>query len=149
MRYLIKVHTGVYTETSVIDLSGQPSALLTLEQDFRFCCSNSHTMQLSVSTDGGTTWGNPYDLSFGLAVNTAYSSSNSGYYSFVNISSEAANQSNVKLKFTWNDPGLANSHYYWVLDDIGIEFMCSVFYPEAVIFLESLLYAKRYSQLPF
>ena len=107
----------------VIDLSGQPSALLTLEQDFRFCCSNSHTMQLSVSTDSGTTWGNPYDLSFGLAVNTAYSNSNSGYYSFVNISSEAANQSNVKLKFTWNDPGLANSHYYWVLDDIGIELL--------------------------
>ena len=107
----------------VIDLYGQPSALLTLEQDFRFCCSNSHTMQLSVSTDSGTTWGNPYDLSFGLAVNTAYSSSNSGYYSFVNISSEAANQSNVKLKFTWNDPGLANSHYYWVLDDIGIELL--------------------------
>ena len=107
----------------VIDLSGQPSALLTLEQDFRFCCSNSHTMQLSVSTDSGTTWGNPYDLSFGLAVNTAYSSSNSGYYSFVNISSEAANQSNVKLKFTWNDPGLANSHYYWALDDIGIELL--------------------------
>ena len=80
-------------------------------------------MQLSVSTDSGTTWGNPYDLSFGLAVNTAYSSSNSGYYSFVNISSEAANQSNVKLKFTWNDPGLANSHYYWVLDDIGIELL--------------------------
>jgi hypothetical protein len=105
----------------VIDLSGQPSALLTLEQDFRFCCTNSHTMQLSVSTDGGTTWGNPYDLSFGLAVNTAFSSSNSGYYSFVNISSQAANQSNVKLKFTWNDPGLANSHYYWALDDIGIE----------------------------
>ncbi len=107
----------------VIDLSGQPSALLTLEQDFRFCCSNSHTMQLSVSTDSGTTWGNPYDLSFGLAINTAYSSSNSGYYSFVNISSEAANQSNVKLKFTWNDPGLANSHYYWALDDIGIELL--------------------------
>jgi hypothetical protein len=107
----------------VIDLSGQPSALLTLEQDFRFCCSNSLTIQLSVSTDGGTTWGNPYDLSFGLAVNTAYSNSNSGYYSFVNISSEAANQSNVKLKFTWNDPGLANSHYYWAIDDIGIELL--------------------------
>ena len=107
----------------VIDLSGKPSALLTLEQDFRFCCSSSHTMQLSVSTDGGITWGNPYDLSFGLAVNTAYSSFNSGYYSFVNISSQAANQSNVKLKFTWNDPGLSNSHYYWALDDIGIELL--------------------------
>ena len=109
----------------VIDLTGQPTALLTLEQDFRFCCSSTHIMQLSVSTDGGTTWGTPYDLSFGLGANTAYGVDNGGYYTFVNISGEAANQSNVKLKFTWDGAGSGSSHYYWTIDDIGIELLPS------------------------
>ena len=109
----------------VIDLTGQPSALLTLEQDFRFCCSSTHIMQLSVSIDGGTTWGTPYDLSFGLGANTAYGVDNGGYYTFVNISGEAANQSNVKLKFTWDGAGSGSSHYYWTIDDIGIELLPS------------------------
>jgi hypothetical protein len=109
----------------VIDLTGKASALLTLEQDFRFCCSSTHIMHVSISIDGGTTWGNPYDLSFGVGANSPYSTDNGGYYTFVNISGEAANQSNVKLKFTWDGAGSGSSHYYWAIDDIGIELLPS------------------------
>jgi hypothetical protein len=106
----------------VIDLSLQSTALLTFAQDFRWCCTGTLQLELAVSVDGGTTWGIPYDLTFGVGVNENFGNTNlNGIFCSVNISDQAANQSNVKLKFSWIADGTANSHYFWTIDDIGLE----------------------------
>ena len=104
-----------------IDLSGATSALLEFEQDFRFCCSGNHAITVSVSSDGGTTWGPEISVLNGTSTNSDfYGSNGNSYLMQLNISSAAAGNSNVKLKFNWDGNGAGNSHYYWTIDDISI-----------------------------
>ena len=105
-----------------IDLSGEPTALLKIEQDFRYCCSGTHDVFVSVSTNNGASWSAPFDLTGGTAPNDDfYTTNGDSYVQYANISSLAAGQSNVKLKFTWDGNASGSSHYYWTIDDISIE----------------------------
>jgi len=104
-----------------IDLSGETSALLEFEHDFRFCCAGSHDLNVAVSADGGLTWGTPHDVTFGTPTNDDYYSTNGNSYAVaLNISGEAAGSATVKLKFTWDGNNSGSSHYYWTIDDINI-----------------------------
>lgn len=103
-----------------IDLTGETSAQLVLEQDFRWCCSGSHSITVSVSTDNGATWGTPYDLiPSSVGVNDGFSSATGGFSYAANISGQAAGNT-ILLKFTWDGVGTGNSHYYWNIDDLCI-----------------------------
>ncbi|MDX2359416.1 MAG: T9SS type A sorting domain-containing protein [Crocinitomicaceae bacterium] len=103
----------------VIDLSGAPSVMMSFEQDSRFCCSGTHDLTVSVSTDGGGSWGTPYVVNTGQAANGDFFALNGNdYVTTVNISAEAAGQANVKIKFTWDGNLSASSHYYWTIDDV-------------------------------
>lgn len=104
-----------------IDLSGETSALLTFEQDFRFCCSGSHDINVSISNDGGSTWGTPMDVANGTPTNDDfYTFNGSSYVYALNISGDAAGYANVMIKFTWDGNASGSSHYYWTIDDITI-----------------------------
>ena len=104
-----------------IDLSGATSALLEFQQDFRFCCAGSHDITVSVSNDGGATWGPASNVTNGTPTNDDFYGSNGDSYVFqLNISTAAADNSNVKLKFTWDGNASGTSHYYWTIDDINI-----------------------------
>jgi len=102
-----------------IDLSAEGSVVLEFEQDFRYCCTGSHEINVSVSNDGGASWGTPHDVTGGVATNDDYFTTNGDSYKMVvNITAEAANQANVKLKFTWDGNLSGSSHYYWNFDDV-------------------------------
>lgn len=101
-----------------IDLTLEASALLSIEQDFRYCCTNSHMLTVEVSSDNGLTWSAPYDLDSGTDVNDDfYTSNGDSYVRYANISGTAAGNI-VLLRFTWAGN---NSHYYWTIDDINIQ----------------------------
>lgn len=110
-----EIYTGQLISPS-IDLSDISAVLLSFEHRFRYCCDNSFAVWMSVSTDGGTSWIN-FDVTGGTATNDF----NSESFSTTNITQIAANQSDVRLKFTWNATGTA-SHYFWAVDDITIEY---------------------------
>jgi len=105
----------------VIDLSSQTSVLLTFEQDFRYCCSGSHDVSVSVSTDGGGTWGTPHAVLNGTQTNDDfYTTNGDSYLMALNLTNEAGSQANVKLKFTWDGNNSGSSHYYWSIDDVSL-----------------------------
>ncbi|MCH2224163.1 MAG: T9SS type A sorting domain-containing protein [Crocinitomicaceae bacterium] len=102
----------------VIDLTGEASVSLTLEQDFRYCCQGSLDINVSVSSDNGANWSAPYNLSGTTGANNDYFTDNGNSYAAqANITADAAGN-NVMLKFTWEGVGSNNSHYFWIIDDI-------------------------------
>ena len=103
-----------------IDLTAASSAKLTMQQDFRWCCSGTHSISVSVSSDMGATWGTPYDLiPASLSTNSTFVSTTGSYDISANISGDAAGNT-VMLKFTWDGVGAGSSHYFWQIDDIEI-----------------------------
>lgn len=99
-----------------IDLSSSAAVLMSFEHRFRYCCDNDFALWMSVSVDGGTTWTN-----FDVTGDTPTNSYNTQTYFTANITQLAANQSDVRIKFTWNATGTA-SHYFWALDDVKLEY---------------------------
>lgn len=103
-----------------IDLTAAPSAKLTMEQAFRWCCAGTHNINVSVSSDNGLTWGAPIDLiPSSVGANDDFFTVTGGYDIEANISGQAAGNV-VLLKFTWDGVGSGTSHYYWTIDDIEI-----------------------------
>jgi hypothetical protein len=101
-----------YFQTDAIDCSNIGSVLLRFQQYFRYCCSSTQS-QLSVwVSNNGTNW-TEFSAKKGLGANTA--SPNPDNIT-INISSVAANQSTVYLRF--HKQGA--SHYFWMIDDIAI-----------------------------
>jgi hypothetical protein len=96
----------------VIDLTGQPSVLLSFEQTLRYCCT-ALTLEVYTSTDGGTTWGTPINVLYSLATNA--NAPNPQTVS-VNVSSLIGGSNNAKIKFSWS----GTSHYYWAIDDVTL-----------------------------
>lgn len=96
-----------------IDLSTESAVSIEFEQQLRFCCGAGQILDLSVSNDGGSTW-TDWDVLNALPVNQG--SPNPETIN-INISSVAANQANVRLKFTFAG---GNSHYFWSVDDINL-----------------------------
>lgn len=103
-----------------IDLTGASSAKLQMEQNFRWCCSGTHNINVSISSDGGTTWGTPIDLiPASVSANDDFQATTGSYDISANISGQAAGNT-IMLKFTWDGVGSASSHYFWNIDDIEI-----------------------------
>lgn len=105
-----------YIQTEALDLSSVSSVILKFQQRFRVCCTyNAADLYVSVSNDG-TVW---KDYEVGSTYQTInYNSSAADDVTDVelNISSAAANQSTVYIRF--HIRGL--SHYYWMIDDVAI-----------------------------
>ncbi len=105
-----------YIQTDVLDMTGVSSVILRFQERFRVCCTyNNADLYVSVSNDG-TTW---TDFKVGSTYQTInyHSSPSTGVTDVtLNISSVAANQSTVYIRF--HIRGL--SHYYWMIDDVAI-----------------------------
>ena len=97
-----------YIETDAIDCSGHPSVILNFEHNFRY--NNSIPLWVQVSIDGNN-W-TSFDVSGGIANNTE---SADPKMEVVNLSSIAANQPTVYLRFGWSA-----RVYYWMIDDISL-----------------------------
>ena len=130
----------------IIDLSGETGVTLSFEQAYAYCCSAAHQLNIEVSIDGGATYPNVFQINEGVEANV----DTRGIYT-VNLSSVAAGQDEVVLKFTWG-AGTA-SHYYWQLDDITLDTppendleMISVW--TAQVFEESTVVGYEYRQTP-
>ena len=109
----------------VIDLTGEATARLNLEQDYRWCCTGTHKITVAVTSDAGLTWSPELDLTVGFVPSPNNSGqqadvANNGYNYSVNITQYAAGN-NVQLRFTWDGIASGSSHYFWMLDDITID----------------------------
>ncbi|MCG8330620.1 MAG: T9SS type A sorting domain-containing protein [Chitinophagales bacterium] len=74
------------------------------------------TTSMSYSTDGGSTWSDP----FNTAPYTTPATNISGYtfennYFYIPLPAEAAGSSEFKVKFTWG-----GDYYFWGIDDVAI-----------------------------
>jgi hypothetical protein len=97
-----------YFGTSAIDCSSHSSVVLRFEQMYRY--NNSVQLKVLVSTDS-TNW-TAFNVSGGLANNTASANPD---VEVLNISTIAANQPEVFLRFGWSA-----RVYYWMIDDISL-----------------------------
>ena len=93
---------------TAVDLSGQTDVTLEFEHNYRVWNDQRY---VEVSVDGGTTWGTPYQI--GSTVNSFETDET---YS-INISGQAANQANVKLRFHY----VAVYGWHWAIDDLSIK----------------------------
>jgi hypothetical protein len=94
-----------------INCTGQSYVWVSFSQFFRqYGTSTGH---LEVSNNGGTSWTSLYSVETGFIQNQATSNPN---FADVDISSIAANQANVKIRFHWT----GQYDYYWVVDDIRV-----------------------------
>lgn len=94
--------------TEAINCGTHSSVILTFEQSFRY--NNGVPLIVRVSNDS-VNW-TTYDVSGGVPNNTA---SDDPDFVTLNISSVAANQSTVYLRFGWDA-----RVYYWSIDDIAL-----------------------------
>jgi hypothetical protein len=102
-------HSGSLTSPS-IDLTGQDAVTLVFHQYARANASMVSTL-VEVSNDGGETW---TDFPFNEEI-VGNGSTEPNDIVILNISSVAANQADVKIRFTWN-----GRYYFWLIDDVQI-----------------------------
>lgn len=95
------------TYTGGIDCSDLDVVCVVFEQWNRFCCM-SYQALFEVSMDEGQTW-----ISYSQVGELAVGNGNATITS-IDISSVAANQSNVQFRFNMQEL----SHYYWLIDDV-------------------------------
>lgn len=109
-----RTNVGGSLVSPIIDLSAAAAVEIRFTQQFRFCCDPDPGKTLEISTDGGITWPTSIDIGQGTGANTTFPSTEVAFNITDGIT---ANPANVRLRFT---EGLANSAYYWMLDDISI-----------------------------
>lgn len=90
--------------TPSINLSGVNTVVLTWQQHFKRFQS---TLTVDVSTNSGQTWSNVFTASPVFTSNTIWQT--------VNITSLAANQPDVRIRFRFT-----GTYYWWQLDDIAL-----------------------------
>ena len=91
-----------------IVINSVSNVLLKWRQAQRYCCTSTEQLELQVSTDGVNF--SSFDAKFGKQANAIVTED-----AEVNISSVAANQDTIYLRFFQSA-----SHYYWMIDDIAI-----------------------------
>ncbi len=94
-----------------IDLSSETTCIVSLEHYYLLCCTGFE-LHLGISTDS-LNW-TEFDITDPSGSPSGPSSN--PFVSEVNISSIAAGQSNVYLRFRWENLPF----YFWVIDDINI-----------------------------
>ena len=93
-----------------IDCSGFDNITLRFNQ-FAWLWNSTISSFLEISNDGGTTWTDfPINTDLTLIANTF-----SDDVQVLNISSVAANQSDVKIRFTWS-----GDMAFWLIDDVQV-----------------------------
>lgn len=93
-----------------IDCSGESTVLLSFHQYARVF-STSVTTFVEVSNDGGETW---TDFPVNRLVTDNRSSSRSDVQ-LIDISRVAANEPDVKVRFTWD-----GQYFFWLIDDVRL-----------------------------
>ena len=99
----------------IIDLTGVDAAILSFEQSYRHCCSNTFFPAIEVTTDNFVTK-KQYDVTTpGVGVNgsTPVSVINVNLSSYLKT---ATNKNQFQFRFVW----AANEEYFWQVDDISI-----------------------------
>ncbi len=116
--------SGALTSPSV-DCSGQDKVYLTFYQYVRAFLTNSSCL-VSASNDGGQTWTDfPINRQF-----TDARSSTRDDVQLIDISEIAANQADVRVRFTWD--GL---YFFWLIDDVRL-----ITPPKYALALENFFY---------
>ncbi len=126
--YVDNVAPGItgYLYFPELDMTEHASALVTWEHFFRYCCFNFSPFTLEVSVDGGSNWTLfAAEGDFNPAANVF--SENAAQVS-VDISSVAANQPAVQIRFAYNSYladiydqyGASYFAYFWAIDDVCI-----------------------------
>ncbi len=92
----------------VIDCSGHASVAVKFHQGTRKFTGTRYLVE--VSTDGGTTW-STFETNTEIAVNAPASDG----VKIVDITSAAANQANVQIRFVFD-----GDYYYWLIDDVQL-----------------------------
>lgn len=118
--------TGTYEtltgwiESPSMDLSDLNSVLVDFEIYFRYCCFSPSVIHLGVSIDGGTTWSNFPAYNYGQYIEIAKVFSGTLNVT-ADISSVAANESDVKIRFSYNDPPQDSYGFYFLgVDDVAV-----------------------------
>ncbi len=102
-------YLSTYVTSAPIDCSTHTSVILKFEQFYRY--NNGVAMIVQVSNNGGTSW-TSYNVAGGVANNAV--SANPKNVS-LNITSTAASQGSVLIRFGWSA-----RVYYWMIDDINL-----------------------------
>tara|TARA_Y100001954_G_scaffold237382_1_gene300866 strand:+ start:154 stop:5358 length:5205 start_codon:yes stop_codon:yes gene_type:complete len=113
--------TNGHITSPYLDFSEQESVIVNWQQYFRYCCYPYAPIFLDVSIDGGMHW--ERFEAHGDFIESANSASVNPMNTTVDISCIAAYQSNVQIRFTYEQPwevGTGYSHYYWGIDDVII-----------------------------
>lgn len=95
---------------AAIDLTGQANVTLEFEHNYR---TYLDSRSVEVSVDGGATWGTPYVVTDGSET----TGQNFDETYSIDISGQAANQANVKIRFHY----VAAWGWHWAVDDILIK----------------------------
>ena len=120
IRYLL-LQTAQYQDANVVmdsslDCSGINAISISFEQAYR--AFNYDEQYVEVSNDGGVTWPGSY------LINDQYTTNGPGVVETVsiNITAEAANQADVRIRFRWESSGgtAPNSGYGWAFDDLKV-----------------------------
>ena len=105
------VAMDTYFESPAITITPTPGVWVTYQQSLRYCCSSANRLVLQVSNDNFLTF-QEFDATNDIAVNAATGTVDN----VINISSVAANQPSIKIRFLSE----GNSHYYWMIDDFAV-----------------------------
>lgn len=97
-----------YLVSPVIDLTDQASVTLKFNQSHRRFQASTN---VEVTADGGDTW-TAFTVNSTLGVNRR---TNYDQVTLVDISSVAANQAAVQIRFVFN-----GDYYFWVIDDVSL-----------------------------
>jgi hypothetical protein len=103
-------HSGVLT-SPVIDCSTFGSVALQFYQYYR---NFQSTTFVDVSNDGGANW-TSFQVNQDIAVNAETRSILGQHIKFIDITSVAANQANVQIRFRFD-----GEYYFWIVDDISL-----------------------------
>lgn len=95
-----------------VDFSGKPAAYLRFKTDFYFCgaafCLSNEIADADISVDGGTVWTNVWRKTANYRGPAT---------EVVNISSIAANQADVRVRFHYHN---AYYEWWWEVDDVSL-----------------------------
>ncbi len=111
-----------------IDLSAATNGvMMTFKTEAMYCCHVTEIpFKISISEDGGTTWTNPITVDLGVDRNQASSDIAQPLNYTIDLSNYTTTFSaTTKIKFSWDGlntdvNGQANTHYFWLIDDIQI-----------------------------
>lgn len=102
-------------ESPYIDLTAYDNVSIKFDHAFRWCCSQNHKLFVGVSVDNGLTWEE-------YSVNDSYNTNElaTTQQTSIIISSIAAGQDSVLIRFDWAGDQETATNYYWMIDDVKI-----------------------------